>query len=130
SPDPARWPSSCCTSLFYGLFCLRVWPRLLAGLVFLLVLMFFAARLVKRLAFLRLGEDEVALAIERQTTGGIENRLINALQISRGAGAIPAPLAPALVRENFDQLEKAVLPRAAPSRPALLKAGLALLLVT
>lgn len=108
---------------------LPVWGRLLAGGLFVVGMCFLAVRLVQRLALLRLSEDEVALAIERQAPGGVQNRLINALQISRGAGSIPTNMTPALVRENFDHLQKTTLPRATSGRPALVKLGLAIVLV-
>jgi hypothetical protein len=109
---------------------LPVWGRLLAaaGLVAAVVLP--GIRLARRLKALTLTEDEVALAIERQTPGGVQNRLINALQLSRGAGTGNAPgLATAVVRENYDNLRQTSLPAAVPGRPALVRVGLALGLV-
>src|SRR5262249_45013113 len=84
-------------------------------------------RVARRLHALALTEDEVALAIESQTDGGVQNRLINALQLSRGQGA--ENLTDAVVRENYDSLRRVDLPTATPSRPALLRAGLAVLLI-
>jgi hypothetical protein len=106
---------------------LPIWGRLLAalGLVGLLVLV--GARLVRHLRLLALTEDEVALAIERQTRGGVQNRLINALQLSRGTAG--EELTPAVVRENFNALQQTKLPAAVPSRPALVRAGLGALLI-
>src|SRR5262249_46477976 len=63
-----------------------------------------------------------ALAIERQTPGGVQNRLINAVQLGRAEGD---GLASALVRENYDTLRQTSLPACATSRPALLRVGLA-----
>jgi hypothetical protein len=108
---------------------LPAWGRLgaAAGLVAAVVLA--GARLARRLRALALTEDEVALAIERQTPGGVQNRLINALQLARGAGAAAEDLAPAVVRENYDTLRQTDLPAAVPGRPALVRAGTAVLLV-
>jgi hypothetical protein len=102
---------------------LPVWGRLLAALGFVAVLVLLGARLVRRLGLLALTEDEVALAIERQTPGGVQNRLINALQLSRGPAA--TDFTPAVVRENYSSLRQTALPAAVPSRPALLRAALA-----
>ncbi len=100
-----------------------------AGLVAVVILV--GARLARRLRALTLTEDEVALAIERQTPGGVQNRLINALQLARGADPAQGAqdLAPAVVRENYDTLKNTDLPAAVPSRPAFVRAGLAVLLV-
>src|SRR5262245_21805488 len=83
---------------------LPAWGRLLAvaGLIAAVVLP--GIRLVRRLRFLTLTEDEVALAIERQTAGGVQNRLINALQLSRGGSA--ERFTDAVVRENYDTLRR------------------------
>ncbi len=109
---------------------LPAWGRLLATGGFLAVVAALSVRLARRLRGLTLTEDQVALAIERGTPGGVQNRLINALQLARGAGtASGADLAPAVVRENYDTLRQTTLPRAVPSRPAFVRAGLALLLV-
>jgi hypothetical protein len=109
---------------------LPVWGRLLAAAGFVAALVLPAARLVRRLKALTLTEDEVALAIERQTPGGVQNRLVNALQLSRGAGSRnAAELAPAVVRENYDSLRQTTLPAAVPGRPALVRVGIALVLV-
>ena len=64
--------------------------RATAALVALLAVM--ATRLVRRLRELRLTEDQVALAIERVTPGGLQNRLINALQLARNGGHAPEEL--------------------------------------
>lgn len=108
---------------------LPVWGRLLAALGLVALVLVLGVRLVRRMRDLRLSEDEVALAIERQTPGGVQNRLINALQLARGAGIGGDGLAPAVVRENYANLSAATLSAAVPGRPALLRAGLAALLV-
>ncbi|MCC7418809.1 MAG: hypothetical protein IT428_00875 [Planctomycetaceae bacterium] len=64
--------------------------------------------------------DEIALAIEQRTPGGIENRLINALQIGRTA---PAGAGAALVQENWQHLHNRQLPAALAASPAIMAAA-------
>jgi hypothetical protein len=114
--------------LFDSRFQLAWWLRLAAniGLVTLLAVM--ASRLVRRLRSLRLTEDQVALAIERVTPGGLQNKLINALQLARDGGHAPEELVRAVVGDNCEQLAKTPLASARDGRPAtvrmLLAAGL------
>src|SRR5207244_428273 len=61
---------------------LPIWARLVACLGLLAGIGVLAYRLFQRSRLLRLSEDQVALAIEKQTVGGIDNRLINALQLA------------------------------------------------
>ena len=79
----------------------------------------FLARLVRRLRALRLGEDEVALAIERRAPGGLQNRLINTLQLSRDVGGAGASLIEAVVRRRTASNWAAprFRPPPAPGRP-------------
>jgi hypothetical protein len=65
-------------------------------------------------------EDEIALAIERRFDGRIQNRLINALQLSRESAQERYALAPAVVQENCRHLAETALPTAAAVRPAAL----------
>lgn len=109
---------------------LPVAGRLAVNAIFIAAAVVLALRLVGRLRSIRLGEDEVALAIERQTPGGMQNRLINTLQLARDAGTHDAVLTAAVVRENCAHLGQTGLPPAARSRPAAVRvaivAGLAL----
>src|SRR5262245_36157331 len=75
------------------------WARLVAAAGLVVAVALPGVRLVRRVKALGLSEDEVALAIEGQTPGGVQNRLINALQLGRGPGE---RLASAVVRENYD----------------------------
>jgi hypothetical protein len=102
------------------------WGRVLAMMGLVVAVVLPGIRLVRRLGALALTEDEVALAIERQTPGGVQNRLINALQLTRGGAT---GLAPAVVRENYDTLRHTTLPTAIPSGPALIRGGVAAVLV-
>ncbi len=78
---------------------------------------------------LRLTEDEVALAIERQTPEKTHNRLINAVQFARQGEAAAKGLGSAVVAENCLHLEKLSLRHAATLRPALVRLGAAAALV-
>jgi hypothetical protein len=110
-------------------FHLPVWGRLLACLGLFAGVAALAHRLYQKSRQLRLTEDHVALAIEQHTAGGIDNRLINALQLARGSAIGTAELNEAAVQENYTCLQKVRLPRPAPARPALLKLGVAVLFV-
>ena len=60
----------------------------------------------RRCRSIQLTEDQVALAIERSTPGGVQNRLINALQPRRGGRLGDQPLSEAAVEENCERLEQ------------------------
>ncbi|MGE3408407.1 MAG: hypothetical protein AB7I37_16430 [Pirellulales bacterium] len=62
-------------------------------------------------------EDEIALSIERRTPGGLQNRLINALQIARDASTGDAALSDALIQENHRHLQDRPLQGAVGWRP-------------
>lgn len=72
---------------------------------------------------LRLNEDEVALAVERRTPGGVQNRLINAVQLAR-TSAGPS-MTDAVVAENYTGLQQLHLEQAAALKPALVRVGVA-----
>ena len=103
--------------------------RLLAGLGFLSGLGWAGNLLLKRWRKLRFSEDQVALAIEQSTPGGVQNRLINAVQISRAEHTESQELSDAVVRENCQRLRQMHLEQAAQMRPALVRLGLAGLMV-
>ena len=100
--------------------------RLAAGLGFLVVVFVIGRVQWRRWRALRLTEDEVALAIERRTAGGIQNRLINAVQLARES-TDPSAIEHAVVRQNCLDLRKIELPVATGAMPALWCVGLALL---
>ncbi len=81
--------------------------------------------LARRWRSIHLSEDQVALAIERSTPGGVQNRLINALQLARGDKPAAQSLSEAAVQENCESLAKIHLEQAAQMRPAVLRMGLA-----
>ena len=96
---------------------------LLAGIAVLLV------GLVRRRRLLRLTEDQVALAIERRTRGGVQNRLINALQLARSADGQSALLSRAVIEENVARMQQIELEQAAALRPALVRVAAAAALI-
>lgn len=114
---------------------LPVWGRWVAILLFLGGLGWLCRRLVRDWKQTRLTDDEVALAIERRTPGGVQNRLINAIQISRapgnsfGADASDLAARQAVLRENYHHLSKVRLQQAARIRPALIRVAVALAMV-
>lgn len=100
------------------------WGRILTSAVFFAVLFALARWMWRRWREVRLTEDEVALAIERQTPG-TSNRLINSLQISRDARAGGSDHGLAVLRENHASLQRIQLRQAAKMRPALIRLGIA-----
>src|SRR5207245_107098 len=108
---------------------LPVLGRLPAGLGFLAGLGWAVVHLARRWRNVRLSEDQVALAMERRTSGEVHNRLINAVQIARTAHAARPDLNEALVEENYEHLQQLHLEQAAQFRPAVLRLTLAGLLV-
>ncbi|MCX5659500.1 MAG: hypothetical protein NTW19_07225 [Planctomycetota bacterium] len=72
-----------------------------------------------------LTEDQVALAIEKRTPGGVQNRLINALQLSRDPRVDDTDYRQAVVQENYQRLQQIHLEQAAEMRPAAIRVGLA-----
>jgi hypothetical protein len=99
---------------------LPVWGRVLANLGFIAGGVAIFVRIVRRWRALELTEDQVALAIEGRTAGGVQNRLINAVQIARTGKSAAPELAHAVIQENYEALERLHLERAARARPALL----------
>lgn len=103
------------------------WGRAATSVSFAAVLAWLARWLLRRWRDVRLTEDQVALAIERQSPGS-SNRLINSLQISRDSGAGSGHEA-ALLRENYSSLQTVHLRPAAETKVAMVLAGFASLVV-
>jgi hypothetical protein len=99
--------------------------RFVAMTVFGAVVAGLAWRLIRNWRRARHSEDQVALAIERRTAGGVQNRLINAIQLSREPGSGAAEAGQAVILENYRNLRAMRLEQAARSRPALLRLALA-----
>ena len=108
---------------------LPVWGRILAGLAFLGTLAGLLWRMLTNWRRTRLSEDEVALAMERRTPGGVENRLINSLQLTRGDQMGDVAFSEAVVEENFRFLEHVTIEQAAQMRPVMVRIVLATLIV-
>ena len=77
----------------------------------------------------KLTEDGVALAIERRTAGGVENRLINAIQLARDSAENGSEMSQAVVEENYRSLKRVQLEQAAASTPAIVGACIAAVVV-
>lgn len=92
-----------------------------------------AVGLIRRRRRLRMSEDHVALAIERRTAGGMQNRLINALQLARaadaGGDAAAIDISRAVIEENVAGMQQMRVEQAAALRPALMRVGIAVGLI-
>lgn len=97
---------------------LPAWARWMALLVFLAGVAWLVRSLALRWGRSLFSEDEVALAMERRTPGGVQNRLINALQLARDADD---DVHRAVVEENLDRLRRIQVEQAAQARPALVR---------
>lgn len=96
------------------------WGRMATSAIFFAVLILLGRWIWRRWKEVRLTEDQVALAIERQTPG-TSNQIINSLQISRGGGEHGA----AVLRENHASLQRIHLRQAAKWKPAALRLAIA-----
>ncbi len=100
------------------------WGRVATSAAFFAVLVVLGRWIIRRWKDVRLTEDEVALAIERETPG-TSNRLINSLQIARDASTGGSEQGVAVLRENHVSLQSIHLRQAAKMRPALVRLGFA-----
>jgi hypothetical protein len=97
------------------------WGRVTTSALFFAVLVLLGRWILRRWKEVRLTEDQVALAIERQTPG-TSNQIINSLQIAR---AVDGEHGTAVLRENHAALQNIRLRQAAKMRPALVRLGFA-----
>lgn len=95
--------------------------RVAAGLGLVAALLWLGIGLFRRRRLLQLSEDQVALAIEGRSPGGIQNRLINALQLARGSLPHSAELSRAVIAENVASMRQLELKQATDLRPALIR---------
>ena len=100
---------------------LEVWGRIVASVLFLAVLGWLALLVRRNWKRAHLTEDEVALRIEGRTMSTVENRLINAIQLSRDPKAEDEQLRLAVVHENYAALKLMQLEQVAASTPALIR---------
>jgi hypothetical protein len=103
--------------------------RVVAGVGLLLGIASIVVGLVRRRRRLRMTEDQVALAMERRTHGGLQNRLINALQLARTTDPNSLELSRAVIEENVVGMQRLKLEQAAALKPALVRVAVAGLLV-
>ncbi|MAE62381.1 MAG: hypothetical protein CMJ49_13625 [Planctomycetaceae bacterium] len=104
---------------------LPIWGRALACAVFLACVMSLVIVMIRRWRRAQLTDDQVALAIERRTPGGLENRLINAIQLKRDHARHDASISQTVIDENVRHLQQRSLQQAATARPAAVRLGLA-----
>ena len=97
---------------------LPVWARSVANGCFVAGVAWFLLCMVRVWRTSRFTHDQVALAIEQRAIGRLQNRLVNAIQLSRKAGGVSASAADAAVRENCRFLAQAELPRSVAGWPA------------
>ena len=103
--------------------------RLAGIVVFVGVVIGLVVRLRRRWRQSQFSEDEVALAIERRTPNGVENRLINALQLARDQRLAGSQMSAAVLEENYRTLKTVVLRQSTESTPAFVRLGAAALLI-
>lgn len=102
--------------------------RIVAGAGLLLGLGSIVVGLVRRRRRLQMTEDQVALAMERRTQGGLQNRLINALQLARATDPNSVEISRAVIEENVVGMQRLKLEQAAALKPALVRVAVAGLL--
>ncbi|MEO8205783.1 MAG: hypothetical protein ABI615_06345 [Chthoniobacterales bacterium] len=107
---------------------LPVWGRISICGVFFMTLIGFAIRLCRQWGQARFTEDQVALAMEKQTPG-VENRLINALQIARQGAQGNAALNQEVIYDNYQRLKRIEIQQAVKIRPALIRLSVAAFIV-
>lgn len=108
---------------------LPVWGRFLGSAGFVVCLVWLGVKLVRRWRQVHFTEDRVALAMERRTPGGVQNRLINAIQLARDARANQREFSEAAVLENCEHLQQMELQQAAQVKPALIRVAAAIILI-
>ena len=97
---------------------LPVWARAAANVCFIAGVAWFLFRLFRVWRTSRFTHDQVALAIEQRALGRLQNRLINAIQLSRKGSLTRPSAADAVVRDNCRILNQSELPRSVAGWPA------------
>jgi hypothetical protein len=114
---------------FDAVFHLSVFGRVLTSAVFFVGVVWQGWRLRKSWRQTNFTDDQVALAMERNTPGGLDNRLINSVQLATEKSSISDTLRAAVVRENYQRLHLIHVEQVARSRPAQLRIGFAALAI-
>lgn len=115
--------------LLDNFFYLPVVGRLLASVALFAIVCGLLVWIVGRWRRLSFTPDQVALAMEVNTPGGVQNRLINALQIARDNPHATADFNEAAVLENWQKLQQIDLQHASAMRPAVVRTSLAFMLM-
>lgn len=108
---------------------LAVWGRAASNLVFFSVIAWLAYRLAVAWRKTRFTEDQVAMAIENRTPSGVQNRLINSIQLSRDAKRSAPSMRQAVLEENYRFLQHVRLEQSAGSFPAVIGIAAAVVLI-
>lgn len=103
--------------------------RWLASLVFFGGIVWQGLRLRRSWRQAHFTDDQVALAMERNTPGGLDNRIINSVQLAAEGSGLDTSLRAAVVRENYTRLRQIHVDQVARSRPALVRIGCAALAI-
>lgn len=104
---------------------LSMWGRVTANLIFCFGCGWLIVRQYRKWRRAQLTEDGVALTIEQRTVGGVENRLINAIQLARETADSGSHMSQAVVEENYRALKQIQLEQAAASAPAIIGSAVA-----
>ena len=117
--------------LLDNLLILPVAGRLIAACGLLVCIAMLGMGVARRWRRLHLSEDEIALAIEQSSPDGVQNRLINALQIGRDTDCTDNSFGKLVVRDNWEELQAIKLAHAHAMRPAIIRisAAVAILLI-
>ncbi len=125
APLAYLWLMFACDALFH----FPAAGRWSASLIFFGVVVWQGLRLRRSWRQAHFTDDQVALAMERHAPGGLDNRLINSVQLAaEGSGLSPA-LRAAVVRENHERLRQVHVAQVARSRPAFIRIGCAALAI-
>jgi hypothetical protein len=114
---------------FDALFHLPPAGRWIASLIFFGGVVWQVVRLRRSWRRAHFTDDQVALAMERHAPGGLDNRLINSVQLAAEGSNLSTTLRASVVRENYERLHQLHVEQVARSRPALLRIGFAALAV-
>ncbi len=107
---------------------LPTWGRFVACGLFFGTVGGFGWWLARQWKQARFTEDQVAIAMEKQSKG-VDNRLINAIQIARDVNSRTPELNNAVIQENYTRLKQIELQQASKIKPALIRLSVATLMI-